>query len=129
MIEVPYHKTGLSPRGRVEFTGGEIGTSGTLAPSDAAATDTLVAVAPSGRYSVKFRAAPSARGGMLNRPEYSPAWTASWPSRRRDCHFADTPSSSLLERLLDGRGGCSRMSVSPTAIVAVHLRAVACETK
>ena len=36
-------------------------------------------------------------------------------SRRQDCPFADTPSTSLLKYLLKGQGGCSRMTVSPTA--------------
>ena len=36
-------------------------------------------------------------------------------SCRRDCHLADIPSPSLLKRLLKGRGGCSRMTTSPTA--------------
>ena len=36
-------------------------------------------------------------------------------SRRRDCHFPDTPSPFLLKHLLKGEGGCSRMRVSPTA--------------
>ena len=38
-------------------------------------------------------------------------------SRQRDCNFAGTPSSSLLKRLLKGglAGGCSGMTVSPTA--------------
>ena len=36
-------------------------------------------------------------------------------SDRRDCHFADTPSPALLKRLLKVEGGCSRMTVSPTA--------------
>ena len=35
-------------------------------------------------------------------------------SRRRDCHFADVPSTSLLKHLLKGEG-CSRMTISPTA--------------
>ena len=35
-------------------------------------------------------------------------------SHWRDCHFADTPSPSLLKRLLGGRG-CIRMKVSPSA--------------
>ena len=38
-----------------------------------------------------------------------PSWvsrpcSSSWSSRRRDCHFAGTPSSSLLKRLLKGEG-------------------------
>ena len=37
------------------------------------------------------------------------------PSRRRDCHFADIPSPSILKHLLKVEGGCSRMTVSPTA--------------
>ena len=36
-------------------------------------------------------------------------------SRRRDCQFADTPFPSILKRLLQGEGGCSKMTVSPTA--------------
>ena len=36
-------------------------------------------------------------------------------SRRRDCHFADIPSPSTLKYLPKGEGGCSRMTVSPTA--------------
>ena len=37
-------------------------------------------------------------------------------SHWRDCHFADTLSASTLKHLLkDGRGGCSRMTFSPTA--------------
>ena len=45
-----------------------------------------------------------------------PGWSRSVlpASRRRDCHFADTPSPCLLECLLQGGGGCSRMTVSPT---------------
>ena len=39
-----------------------------------------------------------------------------WMSRRRDCHFADPPSSPVLKHLLKGEGECSRMTaVSPTA--------------
>ena len=30
------------------------------------------------------------------------------PSRRRDCHFADIPSPSLLKRLLKGEGGAAK---------------------
>ena len=37
------------------------------------------------------------------------------PSRRRDCRFADIPPPLLLKRLLEGEGGCSRVTVSPTA--------------
>ena len=38
------------------------------------------------------------------------------PSRRRDCHFTDTPFSSMLKHLrTKGREGCSRITVSPTA--------------
>ena len=37
-------------------------------------------------------------------------------SRRRDCHFADILSSSLLKHLLKGEGG-GRMTVSPLARV------------
>ena len=33
----------------------------------------------------------------------------------RGCHFAGTPSSSLFETPADGRGGCSRLTVSPAA--------------
>ena len=41
------------------------------------------------------------------------------PSHRRDCHFADTLPPSILKHLfITGRGGCSRMAVSPTAIDA-----------
>ena len=37
-------------------------------------------------------------------------------SRRREfCHFADIISPSLLKRPNEGRGGCSRTTVSPTA--------------
>ena len=36
-------------------------------------------------------------------------------SRRRDCHFTDALSPSLLKHQLKGEGGCSRMTVSPTA--------------
>ena len=35
-------------------------------------------------------------------------------SRRRDCHFTDIHSPSILKHLLKG-GGCGRMTVSPTA--------------
>ena len=28
-------------------------------------------------------------------------------SRRRDCHFTDTPSPSILKRLLKGQGGAA----------------------
>ena len=43
------------------------------------------------------------------------------PSRRRDCHFADIPSPSLLKHLLKGEVVgwgvvCSRMTVSPTGV-------------
>ena len=34
-------------------------------------------------------------------------------SRRRDCHFTDTPFSSVLKHLLNGEGGAAE--VSPTA--------------
>ena len=37
------------------------------------------------------------------------------PSRRRDCHFDDTPFLFLLKHLLKVEGGCSKMTVSPTA--------------
>ena len=37
------------------------------------------------------------------------------PSRRRDCHFADTPCLSLLKHLLEAQRGCHQMTVSPTA--------------
>ena len=37
------------------------------------------------------------------------------PSRRRDCHFADISFSIAIEMPAQGRGGCSRMTVSPTA--------------
>ena len=36
-------------------------------------------------------------------------------SRRRDCHFADNPVHIPIETPAKGRGGCSRMKVSPTA--------------
>ena len=36
-------------------------------------------------------------------------------SRRRDRHFAGTPLSIRIETPPTGRGGCSRMTVSPTA--------------
>ena len=39
-------------------------------------------------------------------------------SRRRDCHSADTPSPSLLKKPTNGRGGCSRVTVSRTAYQA-----------
>ena len=48
-------------------------------------------------------------------------------SRRRDCHFADVPSISLLKQLLKEEGGCSRVTVSPTArpdAALLHARAV-----
>ena len=35
-------------------------------------------------------------------------------SRRRDCHFADALSIPI-ETTTNGREGCSRMTVSPTA--------------
>ena len=35
--------------------------------------------------------------------------------RRRDCHFADNPSPSVLKNLPKGGGRCSRVTVSPTA--------------
>ena len=37
------------------------------------------------------------------------------PSRRRDCHFTDTHSQSILRHLLMVEGGCRRMTVSPMA--------------
>ena len=43
-------------------------------------------------------------------------------SRRRDCHFDDTPCLSLLKHLLKVEGGCSRMTASPTARPDVALR-------
>ena len=54
-------------------------------------------------------------------------------SRRRDCHFADTPFPSTLTHLLKGQGrrgggggggggGGSRMTASPTATLDVSLR-------
>ena len=36
-------------------------------------------------------------------------------SRRRDCHFDDTPCSSLFKPLLKVQGDASRVTVSPTA--------------
>ena len=36
-------------------------------------------------------------------------------SRQRDGHFADTPLSIPIETRAEGGGGCSRMTVSPTA--------------
>ena len=36
-------------------------------------------------------------------------------SRRRDCHFADASLSIAIEKPTEGRGGCSRMTASPTA--------------
>ena len=42
------------------------------------------------------------------------------PSRRRDCHYAAPPSSSTWKHLRKGGRGCSRMTVSPTAIGAVR---------
>ena len=43
-------------------------------------------------------------------------------SRRRDCHFDDNPFVSLLKHLIKVEGGCSRMTVSPTARPADHRR-------
>ena len=49
-------------------------------------------------------------------------WQGPGPhSRRRDCHSADTPCLSLLKSK-KGRGGCSRMTVSPTARSAAALQ-------
>ena len=36
-------------------------------------------------------------------------------SRRRDCHFDDTPLFAPVKTPTKGRGGCSRLTVSPTA--------------
>ena len=36
-----------------------------------------------------------------------PAPPSQQPGRRRDCHSADTPSPSLLKRLLKGEGGAA----------------------
>ena len=36
-------------------------------------------------------------------------------SRRRDCHFTDIPPCITTETPSEGRGGCSRITVSPTA--------------
>ena len=37
------------------------------------------------------------------------------PSHWRDCHFADALSPSMLHLIkVEGRGGCSRITVSPT---------------
>ena len=38
---------------------------------------------------------------------YSKHRPAGGASRRRDCHFTDTPSSSILKRLLKGEGGAA----------------------
>ena len=46
---------------------------------------------------------------------YSSTGNGGRASRRRDCHFADTPSPSLSKRLLKGERGCNRMTVAPTA--------------
>ena len=44
------------------------------------------------------------------------------PGRRQElCYFTDTPSPSLLKRLLMGEGGRSRMAVSPTGLAPVHV--------
>ena len=45
-------------------------------------------------------------------------FSASGSSRRRDCHFADTPLSIPIETPTEGRGGCSRMTAPPTATPA-----------
>ena len=45
---------------------------------------------------------------------YTPFWCRQ-TSRRRDCHFADALSPSLLIHLLKVGGGCSRMTVSSMA--------------
>ena len=37
------------------------------------------------------------------------------PSRQRDCHFTDTPLFIPIETPTKCRGGCSRITVSPTA--------------
>ena len=41
-------------------------------------------------------------------------------SRGRDCHFTDISSPSLLIHLLKVEGGCSRMTVSSTAVARPH---------
>ena len=48
------------------------------------------------------------------------------PSRRRDCHFADVPSTISIETPTKGRGGCSRMTVSPTATITSGSRTSVC---
>ena len=47
--------------------------------------------------------------------EAARAWSTAEISRRRDCHFDDTPFFIPIEPPTKGRGGCSRMTVSPTA--------------
>ena len=61
-------------------------------------------------------------GQPLGCPHSFAQITTSGPSHWRDCHFADALSPSPLKRLLKvEEGGCSRMTVSPTAICADNL--------
>ena len=59
--------------------------------------------------------AAAAAGQMISPKAGRPSGGAGSCSRRRDCHFTDTPSSSLLKHLIQGEGRGSRMTVSPTA--------------
>ena len=43
-------------------------------------------------------------------------------SRRRDCHFTDTPCLSLLKHVIKVQWGATNVTVSPTAILSlVHM--------
>ena len=59
------------------------------------------------------------------------AWCENLPaganSRRRDCHFADALSPSPLKDLLNVEGGCSRLTVSPTARCRAPRRGWSCD--
>ena len=89
----------------------------------AAAASLLLALPPAA-------AAAAAAGCACDAPQGGLALSLTGPavlcpgaaSRRRDCHFTDIPSASILKHLLKGEGGCSRMTVSPTARHCLLLR-------
>ena len=56
--------------------------------------------------------------GVSPSPSSIAAAHRAWPfgeSYIKICHSTDTPSPSILKHLLAGEGGCSEMTVSPTA--------------
>ena len=66
-------------------------------------------------------AALRGRAWRLDGSLVSRSWPGAQSSRRRDCHFTDISSPSMLKHLLKVEGGCSRMTVSPHCRPIYHL--------